>query len=51
VHTGFGLHGTIDPTSIGQSKSMGCVRMGNEDIAVIYELLVEQISQVRVVPN
>ena len=50
AYTGFGLHGTIDPTSIGQSKSMGCVRMGAEDIALIYEMLVEQVSVVRVVP-
>jgi lipoprotein-anchoring transpeptidase ErfK/SrfK len=51
VHTGFGLHGTIDPTSIGASKSMGCVRMGDQDIALVYELLVEQISKVQVLPN
>lgn len=51
VYTGFGLHGTIDPTSIGASKSMGCVRMGDQDIALIYELLVEQISRVQVLPN
>jgi hypothetical protein len=51
VHTGFGLHGTIDPSSIGASKSMGCVRMGDQDIALIYELLVEQVSRVQVVPN
>ncbi len=51
VHTGFGLHGTIDPSSIGQSKSMGCVRMANDDVKLMYELLVERISTVRVVPN
>lgn len=51
VHTGFGLHGTIDPSSIGQNKSMGCVRLGNDDIALVYEMLVEAVSVVRVVPN
>jgi hypothetical protein len=49
VYTGFGLHGTIDPASIGQSKSMGCVRMLPDDIAEMYELLVEQVSLVKVV--
>jgi hypothetical protein len=50
LYKGYGLHGTIDPDSIGQQKSMGCVRMGAEDIKLIYELLVEQISTVKVVP-
>jgi hypothetical protein len=48
IYTGFGLHGTIDPGSIGQRKSMGCVRMAAEDIALIYEMLVEQVSLVKV---
>lgn len=48
--TGFGLHGTIDPSSIGHSKSMGCVRMNADDIAQVYELLVEEVSHIRVVP-
>lgn len=50
VYKGFGLHGTIDPSSIGQQKSMGCVRLMNDDIAMIYELLVPEVSQVKVVP-
>jgi LysM repeat protein len=49
IYTGFGLHGTIDPSSIGQAKSMGCVRMLADDIAEMYELLVEQVSLVKVV--
>ena len=48
VHVGFGLHGTIDPGSIGQQKSMGCVRMGDADIAMVWEFLAEQVSVVRV---
>lgn len=47
--TGYGLHGTIEPDSIGQQKSMGCVRLGDEDIKLLYEMLVEQISDVKVV--
>jgi LysM repeat protein len=50
VHTGFGLHGTIDPTSIGQQKSMGCVRMADADIESIWQFLAEQVSVVRVEP-
>lgn len=47
---GYGIHGTIDPDSIGKQKSMGCVRLGNEDIALMYELLGEQVSMVRIEP-
>lgn len=50
IITGYGLHGTIEPESIGSEKSMGCVRLGDTDIALLYELLVEQISMVKVVP-
>ncbi|MFG0307551.1 MAG: LysM peptidoglycan-binding domain-containing protein [Phycisphaerales bacterium JB040] len=50
VHTGFGIHGTIEPESIGQSMSMGCVRLRDADIALVFELLEEQISVVHIVP-
>lgn len=46
--TGYGIHGTIEPDSIGQQRSMGCVRMGAEDVAQVYELLVEGISIVKI---
>ena len=36
---GFGLHGTIDPTSIGKAESRGCVRLHNQDIEDLYHLL------------
>ena len=42
----YGIHGTIDPASIGKEESMGCIRMKNEDVAIVYELLVEGKSQV-----
>ena len=44
--TSYGIHGTIDPTSIGKQASMGCIRMHNEDIALVYEMLVEGKSSV-----
>ena len=48
--TGYGLHGTVEPDSIGQQKSMGCVRLGDEDVKLLYEMLVEQFSVVKIVP-
>jgi len=48
--SGYGLHGTIDPSSVGQNMSMGCVRLRDEDIAIVYELLAERVSRVEIVP-
>lgn len=48
--SGYGIHGTIEPESIGQERSMGCVRMLPDDVALVYELLSEEISQVHIVP-
>lgn len=44
----YGIHGTIEPDSIGTMASMGCIRLRNEDIARVYELLVEGKSTVLV---
>lgn len=35
----FGIHGTIEPDSIGKSESRGCVRMLNEDVEEVYDFL------------
>jgi len=35
----YGIHGTIEPESIGQSQSRGCVRLLNEDVEELYDLL------------
>ena len=35
----IGIHGTIDPNSIGQACSQGCIRMKDEDIAQVFDLL------------
>ena len=48
--TGYGIHGTIEPSSIGQSVSMGCIRLGDEDIALVFELLAERVSRVEIRP-
>jgi len=44
--SGFGIHGTIDPSSIGKDKSMGCVRLRPDDVKLVYDLLVLNESHV-----
>jgi LysM repeat protein len=48
--SGFGVHGTVEPESIGGDMSMGCVRMLPDDIAEVYDLLVPRHSIVEIVP-
>jgi hypothetical protein len=36
---GYALHGTDKPETIGRAVSHGCVRLRNEDIARLYELV------------
>ncbi len=40
----YGIHGTIEPESIGRNKSMGCVRMHNEDVAEVFTYLARNKS-------
>jgi lipoprotein-anchoring transpeptidase ErfK/SrfK len=35
----YGIHGTIDPDSIGKAESKGCIRLRDADIAAVYDLL------------
>ena len=35
----IGIHGTIDPASIGAAASRGCIHLGDTDIREVYELL------------
>lgn len=44
----YGIHGTIEPDTIGQSVSLGCIRMYNEDVEDLYIYLVEKHSTVEV---
>jgi hypothetical protein len=37
--TGFGFHGTNEPEAVGGRVSQGCVRMRNEDVELLYEIL------------
>lgn len=38
-HTGIGIHGTVEQQSIGKQMSMGCVRLGDREVEVAYELI------------
>ena len=44
----YGIHGTIRPESIGKQESMGCIRLTNDDVAKVFELLVGGKSTVTV---
>lgn len=48
--SGYGIHGTIQPESIGTEMSMGCVRMRHEDVEIVYDLLMPRVSIVKIVP-
>ena len=39
--TGIGIHGTNEPDSIGRQMSMGCIRLGDADIAQVFMMLSE----------
>lgn len=45
----YGIHGTIDPASIGKKMSLGCVRLLNEDVNLVYDMLIKEKSTVLVV--
>ena len=45
---GFGIHGTIEPDSIGTDSSMGCVRLRDGEIDTIYALMAEGVSTIDV---
>ena len=36
---GYGIHGTIEPESIGRDMSLGCVRLIADDVAIVWEAL------------
>ena len=47
--TGFGLHGTKEPETIGTRSSQGCIRLYNGEAIEVYNLLTAGLSEVRVV--
>lgn len=36
---GYGIHGTIEPEKIGRPASLGCVRLRNEDVEELFDLI------------
>jgi len=47
---GFGIHGTIDPDSMGKEMSHGCIRLVNDNVEQLYEVLIDGKSTVIVKP-
>jgi LysM repeat protein len=45
---GYGIHGTIEPETIGQNVSLGCVRLAPDDVAAVYKYLVVGESYVTI---
>ncbi|MFW6413881.1 MAG: L,D-transpeptidase family protein [Verrucomicrobiota bacterium] len=37
--TGYGIHGTWEPDSIGSNASRGCIRLINEDVEELYDII------------
>lgn len=37
----YGIHGTIEPDSIGKAASRGCIRMRDKDVIEVYDFLVK----------
>ncbi|AQQ09577.1 Putative L,D-transpeptidase YkuD [Sedimentisphaera cyanobacteriorum] len=47
--TGFAIHGTSEPESIGQKSSRGCIRLSNEDVVEVYDLMMLGKSHVQII--
>jgi len=50
THEGYGIHGTNDLASIGKAASLGCIRLADADIELVFSLLYEKWSTIRVRP-
>jgi LysM repeat protein len=46
--TGFAIHGTKTSDQIGMAGSRGCIRLNNENVKLVYDLLIQDESQVAV---
>jgi lipoprotein-anchoring transpeptidase ErfK/SrfK len=46
----YGIHGTIDPTSIGKNVSEGCIRLNNKDVEEVFDLVALKLSKVTIHP-
>jgi len=43
---GYGIHGTNDHSSIGKATSLGCIRLSDRDIRLVFAMLYEKWSTV-----
>ena len=48
--SGYGIHSTSDAASIGTDASEGCIRVGDDDIDLVYAVLYENHSTVEIRP-
>jgi lipoprotein-anchoring transpeptidase ErfK/SrfK len=46
--TGFAIHGTKDPETIGTRASRGCIRLFNGDVVEVYDFMEAGVSEVLV---
>ncbi len=46
----YGIHGTIDPASVGRDVSEGCIRLHGKDVEELFDLVVEGASKVTIRP-
>ncbi len=46
----YGIHGTIEPQSIGTNASEGCIRLLSKDVEELYDLVVPGASKVTIRP-
>lgn len=47
----YGIHGTIEPESIGKNASMGCIRLLHDDVVALFDMLSEGRSTVLVIED
>ena len=38
-NTSYGIHGTSDPSGVGGEVSLGCIRMRNEEVNQLFDIL------------
>jgi len=45
----FGIHGTNEPSTIGREESKGCVRMRNQDVEEVFDLVVPERTRIEII--
>ncbi len=46
---GYGMHDTNDQSSVGKAVSLGCIRLSDDDIELVFFMLYEKWSTVTIV--